>query len=213
MSKPSLAERRAAAGPVPLPKATKTVTLVEGQHLLDESERLQNELVDLLAEAERDEESEEARESKDRTRKAGAKPESSRADLEARVDAIREAQAALWERLAEHQAEVGLVGLTGGDWHRFKEDHPPRPDSEMDKRLTGGWCSATAVFDRLGDFVKSLDGEDLAGEDWSSWLAETITYADRRELVSAVVGLHESRLNRVPFSSTASSTTGTSATD
>lgn len=212
MSKPSLAERRAAAGPVPLPRATRTVTLVEGQHLLDESERLQNELVDLLAEAERDEESEEARESKARTRKAGTNPGDSSAALEARVEAIRAAQGALWERLAEHQAEVGLVGLSGGDWHRFKEDNPPRPDSELDKRLTGGWCSATAVFERLGDFVKSLDGEELAADDWSSWLAERITYADRRELVSAVVGLHESVLNRVPKSLTASSTTGTSAT-
>lgn len=200
---PSLAELLAQTGPAPRPKATVTVTLIEGQHLLDESRRLQERLVDLLAQGD----GEEADESRARVRKAA---EPARAP---EVDEIRAQNKALLPRLAEYQGEIGLVGLGGGDWQRFKEDHPPRKDNPVDRRLAGDWCDADALFNALGRFVASWNGDPVPEGAWDGQLAERVCYADRRDLVSAVVDMHETTLDRVPKSQSGSSMTEDSATD
>lgn len=201
----SLAELRAAAsGPVPRPKATATVTLVEGQHLLDAFARLHQRMIDVLANAEQ---SEEAEESKARSRKwVDDAPDSE-------VEAIKAEQKAILPRLAEFQAEVELVGFEGGEWWRFCEANPPRKDSDIDQRLTGGRCNADAVFQALGRFVATWNGDELQPGDWDSWLAERICVSDRRDMVAEVVDMHEVTVNRVPFSSSVSSGTPTSETD
>lgn len=199
---PTLAELRARTGPKPRPKATRRVTLVEGQHLLDESRHLHEELVDLLASQAT------SVDDPDRTgppRKAGAKSDP-------RIAEIETAQASLLERLAAHQGEIGLTGLDGGAWQRWKDLHPPREDNRADLQLTGGLCDSSALFGDLATFVESWNGEKVADGDWDGWLAEAITYADRRDLVTAVVAMHEESVIRSPFFSSGSSGTQPSET-
>lgn len=200
---PTLAELRARTGATPRPKATRRVTLVEGQHLLDESRTLHEELVDLIASQPGNIDDTE------RTgppRKAGAK-------TDPRIAEIETAQASLLERLAAHQGEIGLIGLDGGAWQRWKDLHPPREDNRADLFLTGDRCNSSDLFADLGTFVESWNTEQLAEGDWDGWLADSITYADRRDLVKAVVDMHEESVVRSPFFSSGSSGTPTSATD
>lgn len=199
----TLAEMRAQSGPAPRPKITKTVTLTEGQHLLDESERLRDRLMDLLANTSADADEDAPKQ----PRKMGAPA------VPPEVDEIRAAQVKLRERLREFQVELGLEGTTSGEWHRWKDEHPPREDSPSDLRVAGGWCNATDLFDDLGRYVATWDGEPLSPGDWDAHLAERITYADRRDLVTAVVEMFEQGLNRVPKSPSESSSTESSATD
>lgn len=200
---PTLAELRARTGAKPRPKATRRVTLVEGQHLLDESRRLHEELVDLMASMAG------AVDDPERSgppRKAGAKSDP-------RIAEIEDAQKSLLRRLAEHQGEIGLVGLDGGAWQRWKDLHPPREDNRADLRLTGGLCDSSDLFGELGTFVETWNGEKVVEGDWDGWLAESITYADRRDLVTAVVEMHEESVARSPFFTSVSSGTPSSATE
>lgn len=206
---PTLAELRAQTGPQPLPRATRVVTLIEGQHLLAESQQLRDEALDLAAEASNfDEEG----------NRTGPPPKAGQgakdaARREKRLKEIQTAQASMLDRLAEFQGEIGLHGISGGDWQRFKDDNPPREDNTADVRLTGGVCDSSAVFKALGRFIASWDGEKVASGDWDSWLAERITYADRRDLVTDVVKMHEEGLARSPKLRTGSPTTKAAAAD
>lgn len=187
---PTLAELRARSGPKPLPKATRTVTLVEGQHLLDDAQRLQEEHADLSTSVRR------LGEDGERT---GPPPKAGEgSQVPARLAEITEELAAVVDRLGDHQAELGLHGVPGGDWQRFKDENPPREDNAADLRLTAGVCNSSALFAALGRFVATWNDEKVADGDWDSWLAESITYADRRDLVSAVVDMHEAGLARAP---------------
>lgn len=206
---PTLAELRAQTGPKPLPKATRTVTLIEGQHLLARQEELKEEHLDLLMQADRDAGQAE-RDGRKRTQKAGQKPEPS---LPPRAEEIKTEIRAVGGKLAEFQSEVGLSGLEGGEWQRYKDAHPPREGSDADQQLADGKCNASALFADLGRFVVSWEGDELADGDWNGWLAERICYADRRDLVTAVVEMHETRLERVPKSPSSSSPTESSETD
>lgn len=215
---PTLAELRAQSGPQPLPRKTVAVTLVEGQHLLAEIEELTQEAVDLTREKHKLE-SEITRRNADgeRTgapRKSGEGAADARrlSEVEDRLTAIEKRSEELVDGLAEFQGDVGLVGFTGGKWEQFKEDHPPREDNAADKRYALGFCDSSALFAALGQFVKAWGGEELAATDWADWLSERITYADRRDLVTEIVGLHEKKINRAPKSRSASPTTSPSAT-
>lgn len=205
---PTLAELRAQTGPQPLPRATRIVTLIEGQHLLAESAALRDEALDLAAAAStHDEEG----------NRTGPPPKAGQGAKDAakrtkRLEEIRKAQASMFDRLAEFQGEVGLTGISGGDWQRFKDANPPREDNAADVQFTGGVCDSSALFKTLGRYVKTWNGEDVADGDWDSWLAERITYADRRDLVAAVVGMHEEGLARSPKLRTGSPTTKPAAT-
>ena len=203
MAVPTAAEMRARTGPKPLPRDEVTATLIEGQHLLVESKRLHDEALDVLAAAERQTEDGEA---KGPPLKAGQKA------TPPRVEEINAEQAALIERLAEHQVTIGLTGLPSGDWHRWKEEHPPREDNANDATLAHGRCNSADLFDDLGRYVTSWNGDPITADDWTSWAADAITYADRRDLVSAVVVMHEREQTRVPFLRSASSMTAPSGT-
>lgn len=202
---PTLSELRARSGPQPLPRATKVVTLVEGQHLLAESEALSEELRSIALEASRVDE--------DGERVGPPRKTGEGSSLPPRADEIRARQQAIPDELADHQGEVGLVGVTGGEWQRFKDENPAREDNRHDQDLTGGECNAAALFGALGRFVATWNGEAVSADDWDRWLAERITYADRRDLVPTVVRMHEQGLVRSPKFKTSSSTIGHSASD
>jgi hypothetical protein len=205
---PTLAELRAQTGPKPLPKATRTVTLVEGQHLLARSQELQEKHIDRLMAIERDREASKD-DGRQRTRKAGEKLA---ATDDPQLAEIKAEMRAISDQLAEFQAEIGLEGMTGGEWQRYKDAHPPREDDKSDERLTSDLCNSSDLFGDLGRFVVSWEGEDLSETDWDGWLAERICYADRRDLVTAVVEIHEARLPRSPKSQSGASLTEVSAT-
>jgi hypothetical protein len=201
---PTLAELRAQSGPQPLPRSSKVVTLIEGQHLLAESEALAEELLTIAREA--------SRTDADGERTGPPRKAGEGAALPPRAEEIKARQEAILDELANHQGEIGLHGITGGEWQRFKDDHPPRKDNANDVRWTGGHCDSSALFSTLGRFVASWDGEPVSEKDWDEWLADRITYADRRDLVPAVVQMHEQGLARSPKFRSASPTTSPSVT-
>lgn len=212
---PTLAELRAKAGPAPLPRATRTVTLITGQHLVDESKQLREQYADVVVSAQEsaeEAENEEAAESKARVRKAGQRPTDEQ-PIPPEAEEIMTRLRDLGRQIPDHQGEIGLVGITGGEWHRLKEDHPPREGNVSDIKITGGWCSFDALFAELGRFVATWDGEPVKPGDWEEWLAESIVYADRRELCTDVVNMYEATLERAPKSSTVSSGTESSESD
>lgn len=200
----TLAELRARSARRPKPKHFRTVTLVEGQHLLAQSQRLTEELVTIMAKARGVDENGE------RTgppRKAGQG-----AELGPRAEEIKQEQVQLVADLAEFQGEVELTGFTGGEWQLFKDENPARDENAADLKLTAGLCDSSALFAQLGRFVTSWNGEELSEGDWDSWLADSIIYADRRDLVTDVVAMHEDSVVVVPKSSSSSSTTASSET-
>lgn len=204
---PTLAELRAQTGPKPLPKATCTVTMVEGQHLLARSQQLNDELLDVLLEADREKAKDEG--GRERVRKAGERkpPENPRiAELRAEMQDVV-------DQLGQFQGLLDLSGLSGGAWQRYKDDHPPREDSKADTTLARGLCNSSDLFADLGRFVVAWDGEELADGDWDGWLAERLCYADLRDLVTEIVDLHESKLSRAPKSQSSSSSTESAETD
>ena len=201
---PTLAELRAQTGPQPLPRSTVLVTLVEGQHLLAESETLAEELLDLTRQA--------SRTDKDGDRTGPPRKAGERASLPPRADEIKTRQTAILDDLADYQGELGLCGITGGDWQRFKDENPPREGNTADGHLAKGHCDSSALFRALGRFVSAWNGEAVAAQAWDEWLGERITYADRRDLVAEIVDMHETRLARSPKLRIASPTTSPSAT-
>lgn len=198
---PTLAELRGQKGKAPRPRSTHTVTLVTGQHLLDEQKRLNDELLDVMAQASKPATEEEA-EAAERVRKAGQRA------IPPRAEEIRAETAALYDRLGEHQGQVTLVGaLSDGDWLRWKEEHPPREDNADDERVGHGLVNTADLYAALGLFVAEWDGEPVSDGDWDSWLADHITHADKAYLVTEVIALYETRLSRAPKSPSSSSET------
>lgn len=212
---PTLAELRAQSGPKPLPRTTKVVTLVEGQHLLAEVQRLTEEYSDLAVEQAGLKKRVNGDEDGNRTGpplKAGeGAPLSERLEqIEARQAEIKERLEHFADDLAKVQGEVGLRGMTGGDWQRFKDENPPREENAADVRFAAGMCDSSALFAALGQFVETWDGETVSKADWNEWLAEQIAYADRRDMVTEVVEMHERGLGRSPKFRSASATTSPS---
>lgn len=215
---PTLAELRAQSGPKPLPRKTVVVTLVEGQHLLAEFESLLSEAVDL--EREKDRLAEKASgenadgEQTGPPRKAGQGSELARRadEIEARITEIEARVKALPDELREFQNEITLIGIDGGAWQRFKDDNPPRDGNDQDKRLTAGHCDASALFNALGRFVKEWEGEAIPAGEWDALLAEKVAYADRRDLIPAIVEMYEKKAGTLPKSRSGSPTTKSSAT-
>ena len=221
---PTLAELKSQKSAT-VPKSEVTVTLIEGQHVLAEGQRLQERRADLRVSRQRLQEQvdrdAEARdeEAEQRTRKGGQKappPDPRLAQIEALdaeiADLDEQVRVLADERLPEFQGVVALTGVTGGEWQRWKDEHPAREDNRTDVEVTAGRCNATDLFKALGEYVSAWDGEPVSKDDWDGWLGEKITYADRRDLVTAVVSMHEVQVVRLPKSSSGSSTTETSET-
>lgn len=186
---PTLAELRARKSQ-PRPRAHQTCTLVEGQHLLDEESQLLEELSDLQAQV-RDSDG-----NPSPTRKMGQ-------GLPPRADEIKARVKELQSELLDHQGVVSLTGMTGGEWQNFKDEHPAREGNEDDERVAFARCNSSALFAALGRFVSAWDGEDVDAAAWDDWLADRICYADRRDMVTAVVEMQEAKLpkGRSPISS------------
>lgn len=215
MAKRTMAELLAESGPAPLPTATRTVTLIKGQHLAEEVEKLRDELLDFLASETEDEAAERKAEEQARVRKMGATSDDT--DTPPPVDAstiekVTARKRALDDELADYQYDVELVGVPSGEWVQFKEANPPREGNAEDLRIAGGRCSYVAVLNDLGRYVAKIDGEDVEPGQWRKF-STLVHHSSLEDLVTAVVAMYETRLDRVPKSRSASSTTERSETD
>lgn len=98
-----------------------------------------------------------------------------------------------WDRIRDAEGELLLRAVTGGEWLRWKDEHPARKDNQVDDRVTFGFCNAVDLMDELARFAVEWNGEALAEGDWDLLAAE-IAPADMTDLVRAVVEMHESRV-------------------
>lgn len=214
----TLAERKAQAGKH-LPRETYTLTFQSGNALVEEAKALDRELTDLrIAEARM---TDEEREAEKRTQKGGGKSASALrkiriAEIEARQPQITQ------DELPEHQEDALLVGMSSGEWQRWRDKHPARiigyqettkpngdvvtgdpiyhpDDLELTKMPWSAYpsCSAEDVLEAIPQFIKEVGGEP-AGDAWTDWLADEVLWFDHRNLVRTIVAMHEAPMIRLP---------------
>ena len=195
----SLADLKA----IPKSLPTRTVRICLDQEAVADVQRLDNEKRDLLLDAARS-----APEDGERTAPPLRLGESATPPRVAEIDAELEA---LFERMRESEGDLLLRAITGGEWLRFKDEHPPREGNKTDDEVTYGLCDSGALLANLGRFVAAWEGEGFGAGDWDGF-ADHVAPADLRELCSEVVQLHEARVRVPKARSTASSETPESAT-
>ena len=215
---PTIDELRARRSePAPRPRKTVTVTLVEGQHIVANLERLTQELEDLVA----------AGHPVDEDGKRLGPRKSAESDLPPEVEEKKQQILTEAARLPEVQGELTLLAEADpGAWQLFKTANPPRIIGHHETRrengdvirgnpiydptdmtLGRGWCDTVALGERLGRYVAEWNGEAVNPGEWDDWLAARILLADHRELIGHVIDLHENGVQRAPKSLTGSSTT------
>jgi hypothetical protein len=131
--------------------------------------------------------------------------------VRARLDAIAAELEPLYQRLRDTEGELLIRASDGGSWLRWKDAHPAREGSDVDERLSYGFCNATDLAADLGRYVVSWNGEEFAPGEWGDWFAAKVAPADIGECVRAVVELHEARVG-APKSPSTSSVPETSET-
>jgi len=190
MSK-SLADLRAAKDRKPsLP--TRIVKVCLDQDLLADIQRLTAEKRDLAVSAAVADDADEAKGGEDGgdgppQRLVGPPPPPRLAEIDAELEP-------LYERLRETEGELLIRAGDGGAWLRWKDAHPAREGSDVDERLSYGFCNATDLAADLGRYVVSWNGEEFAPGEWDDWFAAKVAPADIGECVRAVVELHEARV-------------------
>lgn len=183
MSK-TLAELR--ANP-PKSRPERSVTLCLAPHLVAEVQALTEELASLPSQSRTDE----GGEPTGPPRKMGQGEHPRATEIRARL-------AVLLEEMAEHEGELRLRATSDGDWRRWVNEHPGReedqPGHRRDLEVTFGYCNADDLIDALGTYAYSWNGEPLAPGDWAL-LADNIGGPDLKQAATAVVAMHESRLD------------------
>lgn len=187
-----------------LPTHVQRLTL--DQDLLADIQRLETERSDLIVEAQRH------KPDPDEEQDGPPRKMAERA-LPPRVDEIKAELTDLYDRLRKSEGELLLRGVSGAEWQQWKDDHPPREDNVTDEQVAYGICNATDLLNDLGRYVVSWEGEDLAPDDWSGWFAAQVAPGDLRDLVNAVVLMHERSGVRAPKSLNGSSATQDGAND
>lgn len=194
MSKSTLADLRAQAAKKPTSYPTRVLPDVcLDQEATAEIQRIRAELNELRAQAPAAASAEEPKEPKRMGQ--GANP---------RIAVLEAEEQALWETMRPNSGELLLMGIDGGAWLRWKDDHPPREGNNSDDLLTFGLCNATELAADLGRYVKAWNGEDLGPDDWSGWMSKRVSPADQGAAVRSIVEMMETRLS-VPKSPTLSS--------
>jgi len=170
---------------------TRIVTICLDQELLADIQRLTAEKRDLEANLPRsvedDDQGEDATPARPRRQGEGGK-------VRARLDQIAAELEPLYQRLRDTEGELLIRARDGGSWLRWKDAHPAREGSDVDERLSYGFCNATDLAGDLGRYVVSWNGEEFAPGEWDDWFAAKVAPADIGECVRAVVELHEARV-------------------
>lgn len=190
------------AKPKSLP--TRTVRICLDQEAVADVQRLDNERRDVLADAFRakDEDGE----------RTGPPRRVGEAAVPPRVAEIDAELEALFDRMRESEGDLLVRAVGGGEWQRFKDEHPPREGNKSDEEITYGLLDSAALLDALGRFAVSWNGEAFGAEDWRDWFAAQVAPADLAEICREVVQLHEARVTVPKARSTVSSDTPGSAT-
>lgn len=185
-------------------RATRTIEICLAQDLVGEAETLERELLDIKVTAGRDEES---------PRKM------SEPLLPPRAAEIEERLEAIYGEMDEHTGTLLLRAESPGAWQRWKDAHPPRFEDDEDERrvvspldldVTGGYCNAADLFDRLRDFAESWDGEPISDDDWA-YLIDNAAGGDLKDACRKVIDLQEAGGSRAPKSRKPSSGMSSSA--
>jgi hypothetical protein len=112
---------------------------------------------------------------------------------------IQERLSSLLAEMAEHEGELRVRAISDGEWRRWVNEHPPRdegkPGHQRDQEVAFGYCNADALIDALGRFAYTWNGEPLAEGDWKEHLEPRLGSPDLKQSATAVVAMHESRLD------------------
>lgn len=176
------------AKPKQLP--TRVVRVCLDQEAVADVQRLDREKADLLLDATRGERDEDG-ERKGPPKRTG---EGATPPRVAEIDAELEA---LFDRMRESEGDLLLRAIDGGEWQRFKDDHPPREGNKSDEDNAYGLVNAAVLLDSLGRWAEAWNGENFAAGAWDEWFRALVSSADLIELCREVVQLHEARV-RVP---------------
>ena len=118
-----------------------------------------------------------------------------------RIDEIKAELERLSDVMRENTGRLTLANtIPQGDWRRWADDHPARSEGRdengfplvdpYDIAVAAGYCHATALLDRLGDFVTEWEGEPLAPGQWE-WLRENMHPGDLKAAARRVVEIYE----------------------
>lgn len=115
-----------------------------------------------------------------------------------RAREIRERLAVLLAEMAEYEGELRVRSSEDGEWRRWVNEHPAReektPGHARDEEVAFGYCNADDLIDSLATYAHSWNAERLAEGDWPI-LAASIGGPDLKQIATAVVAMHESRLD------------------
>lgn len=185
----------------------RSYTLCLSQAIVAEIQALETEKNGLEIEARRKEDDEDAPPAKRRKMGEGQNP---------RIDEIDARLEVLYDEMRQHEGQLLLRGETNGAWRRWCDANPARENGRdergrpvilaIDQTVAYGYCNASALIDRLGDFAAAWNGEALETGDWA-WLEEKAPPGDLKEMARWVVQMHEATGARAPFLSSGSSET------
>lgn len=185
---------------------TRTLEVCLAQDLVAEAESLQREKVDLLIDAGRVPEGED--ESRPRKMSEGALP-SRVAEIDDRLEAI-------YDEMRDHTGVLTLRGEPSGAWRRWTDEHPARVDERdedgrpifntVDVDVARGYCNASALLDRLRDFVEAWDGEPITDDEWD-YLLDNAAPGDIKDACRKVIDMQEAGGSTAPKSRRPSSGT------
>lgn len=203
MSK-TIAQMRA-EGKVRRPK--DAIEMCLAQDLVSEVSRLTAEKTDLMIEAGRSPDSEGDEPRSPRKMSEGAMPP--------RVAEVDGRLAEVYDEMREHTGTLTLEGEDEGDWRRWADANPvrftEREDGDpimnvLDRTVGMGWCNASALIARLGDFAHSWNGEAITAEDWQHIRANA-SPGDLKAAARTIVMMHEDGGYSAPKSPRPSSST------
>lgn len=144
-----------------------------------------------------------------RARKAGRGANPRKAVLVTMIEEIEKV-------LEASEASLTLRVLDPGEWLQFVEKYPAADEGEgghtADTTVTRGWVSAIALLDNVGRFIVGWNDEKLPEGAWTAEHTKKVPPYYLQNVLQSIVDHHQ-RPVTLPKSSTASSTTGSSATN
>ncbi|MFE6645659.1 hypothetical protein ACFVJS_03790 [Nocardioides sp. NPDC057772] len=110
------------------------------------------------------------------------------------------------ERVKASLGKLKIEAIPGGDWARWKDNHPPRDNAPADAIYGLNLVDTTALLEDLDKWVVSWEDEPLAAGDWEMFAPLS---AELASTVRAVVLLQEQGLSDAPKLLSAASSTST----
>lgn len=122
-------------------------------------------------------------------------------EIEAERDQTKAEIRRLSDIMREHTGKLTVAKtISQGEWRRWADANPAREDGRddhgrpvlngYDLLVTRGYCNATALLERLGDFATEWDGEPLAKGQWDALVA-TAHPGDLKAAAGEVVKIYE----------------------